>query len=68
MRPIWSGPLLATNRLVLVSSDGEAVALDARTGAEQASINLGGPSYIAPIAYNGMIYVLTDEGQLIAIQ
>lgn len=68
VRPIWSGPLLASNRLILVSSDGEAVALDARTGAEQASINLGGPSYIAPIAYNGMIYVLTDEGQLIAIQ
>lgn len=68
VRPIWSGPLLATNRLVLVSSDGEAVALDARTGAEQASINLGGPAYIAPIAYNGMIYVLTDEGQLVAIR
>lgn len=68
VRPIWSGPLLATNRLVLVSSEGEAVALDARTGAEQASINLGGPAYIAPIAYNGMIYVLTDEGQLVAIR
>lgn len=68
VRPIWSGPLLASNRLVLVSSEGEAVALDARTGAEQATLNLGGPAYIAPIAYNGMIYVLTDEGQLVAIQ
>ncbi|WP_029087154.1 PQQ-binding-like beta-propeller repeat protein [Brevundimonas aveniformis] len=68
VRPIWSGPLLATNRLVLVSSEGEAVALNARTGAEEASLNLGGAAYIAPIAYNGMIYVLTDEGQLIAIQ
>ena len=68
VRPIWSGPLLATNRLVLVSSEGEAVALDARTGTEQARLNLGGPAYIAPIAYNGMIYVLTDEGQLVAIQ
>lgn len=68
VRPIWSGPLLATNRLILVSSQGELVALDARTGAEQGSLNLGGPSYIAPIAYNGMIYVLTDEGQLVAIR
>lgn len=68
VRPVWSGPLLATNRLILVSSDGEAIALDARTGVEQASINLGGPAYIAPIAYNGMIYVLTDEGDLVAIR
>lgn len=68
VRPIWSGPLLATNRLILVSSQGELVALDARTGAEQGSLNLGGPAYVAPIAYNGMIYVLTDEGQLVAIR
>ena len=68
VRPIWSGPLLASNRLVLVSSQGEAVALDARTGAQQASLDLGSPAYIAPIAYNGMIYVLTDEGQLVAIR
>ncbi|WP_296815649.1 PQQ-like beta-propeller repeat protein [Brevundimonas sp.] len=68
VRPIWSGPLLATNRLILVNSDGQAVAVDARSGAEQASLNLGGPAYIAPIAYNGMIYVLTDEGQLVAIR
>lgn len=68
VRPIWSGPLLASNRLVFVNSEGQAVALDARTGAEQASVNLGGPAYIAPMAYNGMIYVLTDEGQLVAIR
>jgi len=68
VRPIWSGPLLASNRLILVSSQGEAVALDARTGNELAALELGGPSYIAPIAYNGMIYVLTDEGQLVAIR
>ena len=68
VRPIWSGPLLATNRLILVNSDGQAVAVDARTGAEQGTLNLGGPAYIAPIAYNGMIYVLTDEGQLVAIR
>ena len=26
--PVWSGPILASNRLVLVNSDGEAVAFD----------------------------------------
>lgn len=68
VRPIWAGPMLASNRLVLVNSDGEAVALDPRTGNQVAQLGLGGPAYISPIAYNGMIYVLTDEGQLVAIR
>ncbi|HEY0052426.1 MAG TPA: PQQ-binding-like beta-propeller repeat protein, partial [Caulobacteraceae bacterium] len=68
VRPVWSGPLLANNRLILVNNEGEAVTLDARTGAEQAQINLGSAAYIAPIAYNGMVYVLTDEAKLVAIR
>lgn len=68
VRPIWAGPMLASNRLILVNSDGEAVALDPRTGDQLAQLSLGGPAYISPIAYNGMIYVLTDEGQLVAIR
>jgi outer membrane protein assembly factor BamB len=68
VRPEWSGPVLASNRLVLVNSDGEAVAFDPKTGAQTASIRLGGPAYIAPIAYNGMLYVLTDEGDLVSIR
>ena len=68
VRPVWTGPLLASNRLVLVNNQGEAVALDAKTGEVQKTVQLGGPSYIAPIAYDGMIYVVTDEGDLVAIR
>jgi outer membrane protein assembly factor BamB len=68
VRPEWSGPILASNRLVLVNSDGEAVAFDPKTGAQTASIRLGGPAYLAPIAYNGQLYVLTDEGDLVSIR
>lgn len=68
VRPNWSGPLLASNRLVLVNSDGELVGFDPKTGAQTASLNLGGPAYIAPAAYNGSLYVLTDRGQLISIR
>lgn len=68
VRPIWSGPLLASNRLILVNSDGEAVALNAMTGEQVGQLNLGSAAYIAPIAFNGMIYVLTDEGELVAIR
>ena len=33
------------------------------------ALNLAGaPAYIAPAAYNGALYVLTDNGQLICIR
>ena len=68
VRPVWSGPILASNRLVLVNSDGELVAFDPKTGEQQSSLKLGAAAYIAPAAYNGALIVLTDEGQLISIR
>tara|TARA_R110002051_G_scaffold118464_1_gene192209 strand:- start:1122 stop:2534 length:1413 start_codon:yes stop_codon:yes gene_type:complete len=68
VRPSWSGPILASNRLVLVNSDGEAVAFDPKTGAQLATVRLGAAAYIAPAAYNGALYVLTDNGQLVSIR
>ena len=68
IRPTWSGPVLASNRLVLVNSEGQLVAFDPKTGAQTATINLGAPAYIAPTAYNGALYVLTDDARLISIR
>jgi outer membrane protein assembly factor BamB len=68
VRPIWSGPLMASSRLVLTNSDGDLVALDPKTGAQTASLRLGAPIYIAPAAYNGALYVLTDKGDLVSIR
>ena len=68
VRPVWSSPLLASNRLILVSTLGDAVAVDPLTGAVQKIINLGSPAFLAPIAANGTIYVVTDRAELIAIR
>lgn len=68
VRPIWSGPLMASNRLLLTNSDGELVAFDPKTGVQTASLKLGGPAFIAPAAYNGALYVLTDKGELVSIR
>jgi len=68
VRPEWSGPILASNRLVLVNSEGEAVAFDPKTGAPMATLRLGSAAYLAPIAYNGALYVLTDNGDLVSIR
>jgi len=67
-RPIWSSPLLASNKLILAGSSGELVALNAKTGAVEKTVNLGSSTLIGPIAVNGTIYVATDEAQLIALR
>jgi len=68
VRPTWSGPLLTSNSLVLVSTEGDAVALNARTGAVERRINLRSPAFLSPIAANGAIFVVTDEAELIALR
>ena len=68
VRPDWSGPILASNRLILVNSDGNAVAFDPKTGLQTASIKLGAAAYVAPAAYNGALYVITDKGELVCIR
>jgi outer membrane protein assembly factor BamB len=68
VNPIWSGPMLAGNRLIVVNDWGEVEALDAKTGAVQKEIKIGDASFIAPIAYDGMIYLVTDKADLVAIR
>jgi outer membrane protein assembly factor BamB len=67
-KPLWSSPILANNRLVLVSSSGELVAVNAKTGALERRERLGAPAIIGPIASGDMLYVATDNGQLIALR
>jgi outer membrane protein assembly factor BamB len=68
LKPIWSGPLLANNRLIMVGSTGELVALNAKTGEIQRRIDIGAPALLSPIAAGNTIYVLTDSAQLIALR
>lgn len=64
----WSGPVVAGNRLWLTSNKGQLVGADAATGKVDAQLNIGAPSYIAPIVASGRLYVLTDSARLIAFQ
>ena len=67
-RAIYSGPVLADNRLLLVNSLGVMVALDPKTGARQSTLRLGSPAFLNPIGVNGTLYALTQAGELIAIR
>jgi outer membrane protein assembly factor BamB len=67
-RIVWSGPLLVSDRLVVTSSEGELVALSAKTGETVGELKLGGEVYVPPIAAAGRIFVVSDSGQLTAIK
>jgi outer membrane protein assembly factor BamB len=67
-KPLWSGPLMANDRLILVSSNGQLAALNAKTGEVQTRVALGDGSLLSPIAAGGTIYVVTDNATLIALR
>jgi len=64
----WSSPILASGRLITVSSKGEATAINPKTGVVLATLKLGAPALIGPIAVGGLVYVVTDTAQLVAIR
>jgi outer membrane protein assembly factor BamB len=64
----WSGPILASNRLIVVSSNGDLQARDPKTGDLQKTIRLGAPAMQPPIAAGDLLYVVTDKAELIAIR
>ncbi len=68
LKPIWSAPILAKDRLIMAGSSGQLVSVDAKTGAIQRRVELGAPVLLTPIAAGDMIYVVTDTAQLIALR
>jgi outer membrane protein assembly factor BamB len=62
----WSGPVLASDRLLLASSEGEAVSVSPYTGEALGRIDLGGSVSLPPIVADGTVYFLTDRGDLLA--
>jgi outer membrane protein assembly factor BamB len=67
-RIAWSGPLLAGGRVFLASSSGDAVLLNAYDGSTMREFDLGDSVFVAPVIANETIYVLTDDGRMIALR
>ena len=64
----YAGPLLASGKVVILSSRGELLAFSPQTGEQVGSLKLGSTAYIEPVAAKGKILVLTDAAKLIAIE
>jgi outer membrane protein assembly factor BamB len=65
-RVAWQGPLLASDRLLLTSSNGHVISLSPYTGEVLSSVKMGDGSWLPPILANGIMYVLTSDAKVIA--
>jgi outer membrane protein assembly factor BamB len=64
----WSGPLLLSDRLIVLGSNGDALAISPYTGRLLGRLTMPHGVRVAPIAANGTLFVLTDDGDLIALR
>jgi outer membrane protein assembly factor BamB len=62
------GPIMAGNRLVVASSDGQLRSFDPTSGALLGSVALPGGAASAPAIANGVLYVVNKNGQLLAFR
>lgn len=65
---VWSGPVLASDRLIVVSSDGYAEAVSPYTGALLARMEIPDQTFIAPVVANDTIYILGNDADLVALK
>jgi len=63
----YSAPIVASGRVIVVSSRGDLLAYSPQDGTQTGSLKLGDTVYIEPIAAQGRLFVLTDDAKLIAI-
>lgn len=62
----WAGPVLASDRLLLASSKGEMVSISPYTGELLSTLDVDAPVHVSPVIANQTIYILNENGRLIA--
>ncbi len=64
----WMGPLLLSNRLLMVNSLGEMAFISPKNGQVLVAFEGPGEMFIPPVAADGTVYLLTDDGELTAMR
>jgi outer membrane protein assembly factor BamB len=63
---VWNGPILLGDRLFIVSSKHRAVFISATTGKILKTMRIDDQVFARPVAADGMVYMLTNDGKLVA--
>jgi outer membrane protein assembly factor BamB len=65
-RIVWAGPVLASDRLIVTSSEGTALSISPYKGTIMGQIDLPDGVTIAPIVADKTLIFVTDSGELVA--
>ncbi|MBV9572382.1 MAG: PQQ-binding-like beta-propeller repeat protein [Alphaproteobacteria bacterium] len=65
---IWTGPVLVSDRLIVVSSNGRAYSISPYTGQLLGKTEIPDGAFIPPVVANGTLYLLTNGAQLVALR
>jgi outer membrane protein assembly factor BamB len=63
---LWAGPVLGGNRLIVLSSLGEAVSVSPYTGEIVGRQEMSASGYLGPVIADNALYLLTDNADLSA--
>jgi outer membrane protein assembly factor BamB len=64
----WTGPVLGGGRLWLTNSLGQLASLSPDDGKAGDVIDIGEPVYISPVIAGSMMYVVRDDGRIVALR
>ena len=65
---IWTGPILASDRLIVAGSSGEALAISPYNGKILGVVEMPDGVSVPPVVANGSVYFLADDAELVAYQ
>ncbi len=65
---LWTGPVLALDRLVVMSSNGWALTVSPYDGRMLGRLFVSGPLSMPPIIADGTLFVLNDDAELLAFR
>lgn len=62
----WSGPVLAGDRLIAISSMGQLISVSPYTGKVLGFVSVPAGTFVPPVVANQTLYILTQNAQLLA--
>jgi outer membrane protein assembly factor BamB len=65
---IWAGPVLISNKLIVTSSNGYAEAISPYDGRLTGRVEIPDSTTIAPVVANGILYLYTNDAELVALR
>ena len=64
----WFGPVLVADRLIVAGTSKDALAVSPYTGAILGRQKLSGAASLGPVVANGTVFIVSDDGRLLALR